>query len=139
MINYNKLKRTPYMSKRMFIIKTLCENNNLSLEYLFGLFNHYNNKNKGKWFWQKATFSGPLKEAYDKFNDSVDNATKEMKNQDEKEFFEHIQSLDAGFEDLLVKMEMHTGVERMTDQSFIEAQMDNNLRALIKDGLRGLE
>jgi hypothetical protein len=138
-LEYKRLKRAPYMSKRMYIIKTLCQNKDLSIEYLFGLFNYYNTKNRGRWFWQRASFTGSLKDSYDKFNKSVDMAVKEIKTKDEQEFYKKVNSLDLELEDLMVKMEMHVGVQRDEDKSFIEGQMDNNLRALIKDGLKGLE
>jgi hypothetical protein len=139
MQDYQKLKRAPYMTKRMYIIKTICQNKEISLEYLFGLFNHYNNKNRGRWFWQKAAFTGPLKDSYDVFNKKVDQAVKEVKGQDENGFYEGIKSLNDCLEDMLAKMEMSLGVQRDEDKSYIEGQIDTNLKSLIKDGLRGLE
>ncbi|GAI69834.1 unnamed protein product, partial [marine sediment metagenome] len=67
MEDFKKLNRLPYITKRMYIIKNICELKKVDLEYLFGLFNLYNKKNSGKWFWQKATFTGMLKDAYDNF------------------------------------------------------------------------
>ncbi len=139
MIDYQKLRKAPYMSKRMYVIKTLCQSKDLSLEYLFGLFNHYNTKNSGKWFWQKAAFTGALKDSYENFNKSVDQSVKEMKGKDEKEFYEEIKALEPSLEDLLAKMEMNLGIQRDVDKTFIEGQIDKNLKSLIKDGLRGLE
>ncbi len=139
MLDYQKLKRASYMSKRMYIIKTLCQSKDLSIEYLFGLFNYYNTKNSGKWFWQKAAFTGTLKDSYESFNKSVELSVKEIKNKDENAFYEGIKSLEPSLEDLLAKMELNLGVERDTDKSLIENQIDKNLKMLIKDGLRGLE
>ena len=71
MIDFVKLKRLPYISKRMFIIENICKKRYVDLEYLFGLFNLYNKRNSGRWFWQKASFTGALKDAYDNFNNKA--------------------------------------------------------------------
>ena len=138
MIDINKLKKAPYMSKRMYILKDSCESLNLSIEYLFGLFNYYNSKNKGKWFWQKATFTGVIKDSYDNFNKSVDMFIKQFKTVNEISYNEKIKSLSVLLEDLIKKMELNLNVNRQTDVSFVEGYMDNNLRSLVNDGLKGL-
>jgi hypothetical protein len=138
MADINKLKKASYMSKRMYILKEDCELLGLSLEYLFGLFNYYNFQNKGKWFWQKATFTGPVKEVYEKFNKSVDRFIKEFKNIDESSYSENVKNLSIPLEDLIKKMELNLNVNRDTDISMVQNYMDNNIRNLINDALKGL-
>lgn len=134
----DKLKKAPYMSKRMYMLKDGCESLGLSLEYLFGMFNYYNNKNKGRWFWQKATFTGAIKDSYDNFNKTVEGYIKEARNFNEETYGENIKSLSCLLDDLLKKMEINLDVNRQTDISFVEGHLDDNLRSLIKDGLKGL-
>ncbi len=138
MADINKLKKASYMSKRMYILKENCELLGLSLEYLFGLFNYYNDQNKGKWFWQKAAFSGPVKAAYENFNKSIDKFIKELKNADEASYEQNVRSLSPSLEDLIKKMESNLNVNRETDISMVQNYMDNNIRHLIDDALKGL-
>lgn len=138
MADINKLKKASYMSKRMYILKEGCELLGLNLEYLFGLFNYYNFQNRGKWFWQKATFTGPVKEAYEKFNKSIDRFIKEFKNVDESSYSENIKNLSGVLEDLIRKMELNLNVNRDTDISMVQNYMDNNIRNLINDALKGM-
>jgi len=138
MADLDKLKRASYMAKRMYMLKEGCESLGLSLEYLFGLFNYYNNKNKGRWFWQKATFTGAAKDSYDNFNKTVDKYIKEIKNSSEETYKENIKSLSLLLDDLMKKLEMNLNVDRQNDVSFIEGNMDDNLKSLIRDGLKGL-
>ena len=138
MTDLDKLKKASYMSKRMYVLKDGCESLGLSLEYLFGLFNYYNDKNKGRWFWQKATFSGAIKDSYENFNKVVDKYIKEIKSSDEEAYVEKIKSLSLLLDDLMKKMEVSLNVDRQNDVSFIEGNMDANLKSLIRDGLKGL-
>lgn len=138
MTDINKLKRAPYMSKRMYILRDGCETLGLSLEYLFGLFNYYNFKNKGRWFWQKATFTGTIKDSYENFNKTVDKFISGFKNENEDSYAQNIKSLGALLDDLMKKIEVNLNVDRESDVSFVEGYMDNNLKTLIRDGLKGL-
>src|SRR5665811_1502871 len=98
MADINKLKKASYMSKRMYILKEDCEILGLDLDYLFGLFNYYNNQNKGRWFWQKAAFAGPIKVVYENFNKSIDKFVKELKNADEVFYAQNIKNLSIVLE-----------------------------------------
>ncbi len=138
MADITKLKKAPYMSKRMVILKDSCETLGIRLEYLFGLFNYYNEKNKGRWFWQKANFSGALKDSYDNFNKSVDKFIKELKSADEAIYDAKISSLSDELNDLMTKMELSLNVNRDLDMAMVIGYLDNNLRALINDGLKGM-
>ncbi|MCE5328840.1 hypothetical protein LLG07_00670 [bacterium] len=138
MTDLDKLKKASYMSKRMYVLKDGCESLGLSLEYLFGLFNYYNNKNNGRWFWQKATFTGAIKDSYDSFNKTVDKYIKGVKNLNEEAYAENIKSLSSLLDDLIKKLELSLNVDRQADVSLVEGYMDDNLRSLIRDSLKGL-
>lgn len=139
MIDIKKLRRAPYMAQRMFIIKNICNSRNVEVEYLFGLFNLYNKKNSGRWFWQKATFTGALKEAFDKFNSDIDGIIKELKIEDEEYIMKRINITGNAFDNLVTKLEMNLDVDRENDRLYVEGYLDNNLRALIRDSLKGME
>lgn len=139
MIDIKKLRRAPYMAQRMFIIKNICNSRNVGVEYLFGLFNLYNKKNSGRWFWQKATFTGALKEAFDKFNSDIDGIIKELKIEDEEYIMKRINITGNAFDNLVTKLEMNLDVDRENDRLYVEGYLDNNLRALIRDSLKGME
>ncbi len=136
MIEFNKLYRLPYVSKRMYIIKRICHQRSVDLEYLFGLFNLYNKRNGGKWFWQKASFTGPLKKAFDGFDSTVDRIVKDLKNTDEKKTTEQIIAAAQDLDKLMTGMELNCEVNRESDASFIRGHLDNNLRILINDSLK---
>ncbi len=138
MIDYIRLKKAPYMSKRMFIIKAICERNNVDLEYLFGLFNLYNQKNSGRWFWQKATFSGALRDHYDQFNKTADRIAKEIKVDDEQKTWNKISDASGLLDKLMRSMEQNLEIDRAMDRGYVRGFLDNNLKSLIDDGLRDL-
>ncbi len=138
MMDLVKLKKASYMSKRMYMLKDGCESLGLSLEYLFGLFNYYNNKNKGRWFWQKATFTGAIKDIYESFNKTVDKYVKELKSFNEETYAESIKSLSSPLDDLIKKLEVSLDVDRESDVSMVEGYMDDNLKSLLRDSLKGL-
>src|SRR4030065_126092 len=68
MMDLKRLNRLPYVTKRIYILEKICQSKNIDLEYLFGLFSIFKRKNSGRWFWQKAVFTGVLKTDYDNFN-----------------------------------------------------------------------
>lgn len=138
-IDIKKLRRAPYMTKRLFIIKSICESRDVGIEYLFGLFNLYNVKNRGRWFWQKATFSGSLKEAFDKFNSDVDKIVKDLKSEDEEYTLKKVRITGNALDSLLTKLEVSLDVERERDRAYVEGYLDDNLKVLIRDGLKGMQ
>ncbi|MCG9479179.1 MAG: hypothetical protein K9H14_03105 [Actinomycetia bacterium] len=139
MIDHQKLKKAPYMTKRMYIIREICELNGVKIEYLFGLFNFYNQKNKGRWFWQRAQFTGVLKDNYDKFNQVADEIAKQMKVDDEQTTNSKIQQASTILDQLMQKMESNLEVDRVRDQGHVIGFLDNNLKSLIYDGLKDLD
>ncbi len=136
MIEFNKLYKLPYVSKRMYIIKRICHQRSVDLDYLFGLFNLYNKRNSGKWFWQKASFTGPLKKAFDDFDSIVDRIVRDLKQIDEKKTTEQIAAAAQDLEKLMSGLEFNCEVNRESDASYIKEQLDNNMQLLIKDSLK---
>ena len=53
-IDFEKLNRAPYISRRMYIIEGMCESTGVDIEYLFGLFSLHKKRKSGDWFWQRA-------------------------------------------------------------------------------------
>lgn len=135
-MDYNRLKKLSYMSKRMFIIESICKKRSVDLEYLFGLFNLYNKNNSGRWFWHKTDFSGPLKKAYDNFNKIIDDMARSIKRIDEAEFLSQIEEAVEPLDKLLTGMEMNCEVNRDNDIEHVKGFLDNNLKALIEDSMR---
>lgn len=139
MIDFKKLNRLPYITKRMYIIKNICRLRGIDLEYLFGLLNLYNKKNSGKWFWQKATFTGGLKDAYENFNETVDNIVKDLKQADEKKTTKQIESASDVLDKLLGGIETNCNVDRKSDFDYVKGFLGKNLKALINDSLKRIE
>ena len=136
MTDFTNLKRLPYISKRMFIIENICKKRSIDLEYLFGLFNLYNSKNSGRWFWQKVAFTGKLKEAYDNFNKEVETIVKDLKIGDQEKTVAQIENAVEPLDKLLTDMEMSCDINRDSDKEHVKSFLDNNLRALIDDSMK---
>ena len=134
--DYTNLKRLPYISKRMFIIENICKKRSIDLEYLFGLFNLYNSKNSGRWFWQKASFTGTLKTAYDNFNKKVESIVKDLKFGDQEKTVAQIEDAVESLDKLLTSMEMSCEINRDNDMDHVKSFLDDNLRALINDSMK---
>ena len=139
MTDYTNLKKLPYMTKRMFIIENICKKRGVDLQYLFGLFNLYNNRNSGRWFWQKATFTGTLKTAYDNFNKEVESIVKDLKLGDQEKTLAQIEDAAEPLDKLLTSMEIQCEINRDYDSEHVKGFLDDNLRALIDDSLKPLK
>ena len=139
MIDFEKLNRLPYVTKRMYVIRSICQLKNVDLEYLFGLLNLYNSKNSGKWFWQKATFTGMLKDDFNNFNMVVDGIVRDLKEADEKKTKEQIKSASKIFDKFIVGLEMNCNINRKNDFNNVKGFLDKNLKALITDNLKRIE
>ena len=124
------------MSKRMYVIKEICKTRTVDLEYLFGLFNLYNQKNSGRWFWQKASFTGGLKSAYDSFNNLVEGIVKKMEKTDEAGFNIMIQDSSETLDKLLTGIEVNCEINRDNDFGYVKGLLDDNLKGLINDSLK---
>lgn len=139
MTDFTNLKKLPYMTKRMFIIENICKKRGVDLQYLFGLFNLYNNRNSGRWFWQKATFTGTLKTAYDNFNKEVESIVKDLKLGDQEKTVAQIEDAAEPLDKLLTSMEIQCEINRDYDSEHVKGFLDDNLRALIDDSLKPLK
>ncbi len=138
MIDFEKLNRLPNVTRRMYVIKNICELKNVDLDYLFGLLDLYNKKNRGKWFWQKATFSGMLKENYDNFDVAVDEIVKCLKQADENRTREQIKSAAGILDKFLARIEEDCNVRRKNDFNYVKGFLNRNLKALIDGSLKRL-
>lgn len=136
MTDFTNLKRLPYISKRMFIIENICKKRGVDLQYLFGLFNLYNKRNSGRWFWQKASFTGSLKSAYDNFNKKVESIVKELKSGDQEKTLDRIEDAAEPLDKLLTAMEVQCEINRDNDSEYVKGFLDDNLRTLINDSLK---
>ena len=135
-MDYNRLKKLSYMSKRMFIIESICKKRSVDLEYLFGLFNFYNKNNSGRWFWQKAAFSGLLKKAYDDFNKIVEDIVRAIKKIDEAGFISQIEEAAEPLDKLLTGLETNCEVNRDNDTEHVKSFLDDNIKGIINDNMR---
>ncbi|MCL4418428.1 MAG: hypothetical protein M1365_17375 [Actinobacteria bacterium] len=136
MLDLIKLRKAPPMSKRMYLIKEMCESIGIDIEYLFGLFNMYNEKNKGKWFWQKASFGGHLKDVFDRFNSFMDKFVLKIKGYSDDDILRNFEDGKNLLCDLLKDLETNLAVGREIDGSTVRGYMDDNVRNLIQGSLK---
>jgi len=134
-MDFEKINKLSYISKRMCVIEILCKKRTVESEYLFGLFNIYNEKNRGRWFWQKAQFTGALKDAYDDFNKHVDNIVIKMGKTDKAGFEKLIEDSVEVLEKLLVGLELNCGINREENYSSVKSNINKNIKVLIDRNL----
>ena len=134
-IDFKKLNRMPYITKRLFIIKSTCESLDVDIEYLFGLFNIYNERNRGKFFWQKAQFGGALKDSFDSFNIEIDKIVKDLKLADGRKIEGQIKSAADLLDKLLVNMEANCNIDRNKDFDNTKKQLGGIFQDLINENL----
>jgi hypothetical protein len=136
MLDLIKLRKAPAISKRMYLLKGMCENEGVDLEYLFGLFNMYNEKNRGRWFWQKASFGGHLKDVFDKFNIFMDKFVLKIKSYSDDDILRNYEDGKSMLSDLLKSLETNLNVDREIDSGTVRGYLDNNIRNLIQQNLK---
>ncbi len=134
-IDFKKLNKLPYITRRMYVIKNICESRGVDLEYLFSLFNLYDKKNRGKWFWQKAAFTGALKDSYDSFDAEINKIVIDLKQADERKTKEQIKAASDVLDKLLVNIEINCNVDRKRDFNYIKENLGENFKKLIIDSL----
>jgi hypothetical protein len=130
-IDFKKLNRESNITKRLYIINEVCETAEIDLEYLFGLFDLYNEKNRGRWFWQKAGFSGVLKDNFDSFNIEIDKIVKDLKLADEEKTEAQVKSVAVLLDKLLVNMEINCNVDRNKDFDSVKKSLGKDLQKII--------
>jgi hypothetical protein len=138
MFDIEKLKKTSVMSRRMFLINYLCEKSGSDIYYLFGLLNMYNAKNKGKWFWQKASFTGVLKEDFDKFNAYMDNFANKFKSYDQNLIDKSLEEAEGLLKKLVVDLETTLFVSKEQDEASVRSYIDENIKSLLDQSMKGL-
>jgi hypothetical protein len=138
MLDIAKLKKVSVMSRRMYIINHMANKSGTDIYYLFGLLNMYNAKNKGKWFWQKSSFVGPLKDSFDKFNSFMDKFSQQFKSYDESRISANLDEGQSMIVKLIADLEASLMVNRELDESSVRTYLDNNIKALIDNSLKGL-
>ena len=136
MLDLIKLRKAPAISKRMYLIKEMCEIAGADIEYLFGLFNMYNEKNKGRWFWQKASFGGHLRDTFDRFNSFTDKFVSKIKSYSDDDIVRNFEDGKNLLCDLLKDLETNLAVDREIDRSSVRGYMDDNIRKLIQESLK---
>lgn len=138
MLDSVKLKKASGMSRRMYLINYIANKEGTDVYYLFGLLNMYNSKNKGKWFWQKASFVGPLRESFDKFNSFMDKFSQKFKAFDESMISANLDEGQNMLVKLIADLESSLMVNREADESSVRTYLDENIKALIDQSLKGL-
>ncbi len=136
MLDLIKLRKAPAISKRMYLIKEMCESVGTDIEYLFGLFNMYNEKNKGRWFWQKASFGGHLRDAFDRFNSFMDKFVSKIKGYSDDDILRNFEDGKNLLCDLLKDLETNLAVDREIDRISVRGYIDDNIRNLIQESLK---
>jgi hypothetical protein len=138
MLDIEKLKKVSVMSRRMYLINYTANKTGTDVYYLFGLLNMYNSKNKGKWFWQKASFVGPLSESFEKFNSFMDKFTQKFKSYDESSISTNLEEVQNLLVKLIADLETSLMVNRELDESNVRTYLDENIKTLIDQSLKGL-
>jgi len=138
MLDIAKIKKASVMSRRMYLINYIANKSGTDIYYLFGLLNMYNAKNKGKWFWQKASFGGALKESFDKFNAFMDLFSQKFKSYDDSTISANLDEGKVLLLKLISDLETNLAVNRETDESSVKSYIDVNINTLINDSLKGL-
>jgi hypothetical protein len=136
MLDLIKLRKAPAISKRMYLLKEMCESVGTDIEYLFGLFNMYNGKNRGRWFWQKASFGGHLRDTFDRFNSFMDKFVLKIKGYSDDDILRNFEDGKNLLCDLLKDLETNLAVDREIDGSSVRGYIDDNIRNLIQGSLK---
>jgi hypothetical protein len=139
MLEIEKIKKAPVMSRRMSIINYLCRQSGLDIYYLFGLLNMYNEKNKGRWFWQKASFTGVLKDDFDSFNSYMDKFSSQFHSFDKDKIETSLKEAREKLVKLVTSLETSMFLNRDIDGSSVRAYLDDNIKRLIDQNLKGVK
>ena len=138
MFDIEKIRKVPVMSRRMFLINYICGKLGVDIYYLFGLLNMYNAKNRGRWFWQKATFTGVLKDDFDKFNAFMDKFSSQYRSYDQERVESALSQSQSLLQKFIDDLETTMFINREVDGSSVRIYVDDNIRSLITQSLKGL-
>ena len=137
MLDIEKVKKAHIMPRRMFLINHLCNESGTDIYYLFGLLNMFNVKNRGKWFWQRASFTGVLKDDFDRFNGFMDNFSAKFNSYDQSRIDKSLQDANELLKKLMTDLETSLFVTKQQDETTIRSYVDENIRGLISQSLKG--
>jgi len=137
MLNIEKIKKAHVMTRRMCIIDYLCTELGFDIYYLFGLLNMYNVKNRGRWFWQKATFTGVLKDDFNNFNTYMDKFSNQFRSLNEDKINLSLNEAKELLIKLTSDLETSLFVNRDIDISSVKSYVDDNIKGLIDSSLKG--
>ncbi len=138
MLDIVKLKKVQVMPRRMYLINYIANRSGTDVYYLFGLLNMYNAKNKGKWFWQKSAFVGPLKDSFEKFNSFMDKFSQQFKSYDEIRISANLEEGQNLLVKLMADLETSLIISRETDEGSVRTYLDENIKSLIDQSLKGI-
>ncbi len=136
MLDIEKLKKADVISRRMYLMNYMSREMGEDVYYVFGLLNMYNVKNRGRWFWQKATFTGLLKDDFEKFNNYMDKFVSQLKSFDEQKIMGCLEEARGLLEKLIKDLESNLMVDRESDAMSVRAYVDDNMRGLIEQSLK---
>ena len=136
MLDIEKLKKADVISRRMYLMDHMSREMGQDVYYIFGLLNMYNVKNRGRWFWQKATFTGVLKDDFEKFNNYMDKFVNQLKSFDEAKITDYLKDARTMLEKLVRDLETNLMVDPESDSMSVRAYVDDNMRGLIEQSLK---
>ena len=136
MLDIEKLKKADVISRRMYLMDHMSREMGQDVYYIFGLLNMYNVKNRGRWFWQKAAFTGVLKDDFEKFNNYMDKFVNQLKSFDEAKITDYLKDARTMLEKLVRDLETNLMVDPESDSMSVRAYVDDNMRGLIEQSLK---
>ena len=136
MLDIEKLKKADVISRRMYLMDHMSRDMGQDVYYIFGLLNMYNVKNRGRWFWQKAAFTGVLKDDFEKFNNYMDKFVNQLKSFDEAKITDYLKDARTMLEKLVRDLETNLMVDPESDSMSVRAYVDDNMRGLIEQSLK---
>lgn len=136
MLDIEKLKKLNPIARRMHLMDYICRGMGQDVYYVFGLLNMYNAKNRGRWFWQKARFTGVLKDDFDNFNEYMTKFINSFKSFDNDRVMKGIDESGELLKKLIVDLEASMMVNRDIDALNVKSYVDSNMKNMIDQNLR---
>jgi len=136
MLDIKKLKKINPIARRMHLMNYMCEKIGQDVYYVFGLLNMYNAKNRGRWFWQKARFTGVLKDDFDNFNNYMTKFINNFRSFNDDKIMSGVSEAGELLKKLIVDLESNMMVNRDVDASNVKSYLDSNMKNMIDQNLR---
>jgi predicted NUDIX family phosphoesterase len=99
----------------------------------------YNAKNKGRWFWQKASFTGFLKDDFNNFNNFMDKFSSQFRTMDEGKINSSLDEANRLLVKLVSDLEASMLLNRETDRIDILSYLDDNIKSLVDQSLKAVK